>query len=149
MAGVTCPNDPTHPLRPIPEAGVRPEPQLIGTTSTGEEIAATFTCPTCSETRSGPVHFGEQPGRGPVELVVPGQTVTGATKATRRRLPRTIAVGLVGLAVIAYLATAYSWFDDSIWGGVAFFVLFAALAIAYRADDDAARRRRVPQRPVT
>jgi CHASE2 domain-containing sensor protein len=84
-----------------------------------------------------------------VELVVPGQTVTGATKATRRRLPRTIAVGLVGLAVIAYLATAYSWFDDSIWGGVAFFVLFAALAIAYRADDDAARRRRVPQRPVT
>jgi hypothetical protein len=53
---------------------------------------------------------------------------------------------VLGLAIIFYMATVYSWFDSSIWGGVAFFALFAVLAMAYRADDNAARRRGTSER---
>ena len=130
---------------------VDPAHQVLGRTSTGEQMAVAVTCPTCSEERGSPVYFGEGLDGGPVELIVPPETAVdhGGPKTSGRRLPRTIAVGLVGLSVIAYLATAYSWFNSSIWGGAAFFLLFAALAIAYKADDDAARRRQTRQHRAT
>jgi len=147
----TCPHDAQHQLRPIPSERVDPAHQVLGRTSTGEQMAVAVTCPTCSEERGSPVYFGEGLDGGPVELIVPPETAVdhGGPKTSRRRLPRTIAVGLVGLSVIAYLATAYSWFNSSIWGGAAFFLLFAALAIAYKADDDAARRRQTRQHRAT
>ena len=151
MTGPACPNNPGHRLRPIPSDGAQPGDQILGATSTGEQIATTANCPTCSEVRGSLAYFGNHPDGSPVELLVPQQTAVDDEdpKKARRRLPRTIAVGLVSLSVIAYLATAYSWFNSSIWGGVAFFVLFANLAIAYKADNAAFRRRRTSQPPVT
>ncbi len=74
--------------------------------------------------------------------MTPESPVPVGTRQPGRRMPRTMAVAIVGLSVIGYLATAYSGFDSSIVGGAAFFVLFAALAAAYQADHNAAKRRR-------
>ena len=123
---------------------------MLGTTPAGDEIPATATCPACSEGQGGPVYFGERLDGSPIQLVVAPETTAGqeSLRRLRRHLPRTIAVGLMGLSVIAFLATVYSWFSSSIWGGIAFFALFAAVAIAYKSDDAAALRRG-PQGPAS
>ena len=112
----TCPHDAQHQLRPIPSERVDPAHQVLGRTSTGEQMAVAVTCPTCSEERGSPVYFGEGLDGGPVELIVPPETAVdhGGPKTSRRRLPRTIAVG-VG-AIVRHTA-----------GAVA--VLFAVLLI--------------------
>ena len=149
MIGVACPNDPRHRLSPIGATGGAPGRQLVGETSAGERIAVAFTCSSCSEAKGAPVYFGKSAAETPVELrVLPEPAAKDGNLKGSRRLPRTIAVGVLGLAIIFFVATVYSWFDSSIWGGVAFFALFAALAIAYRADDNAARRRGNPERPA-
>jgi hypothetical protein len=149
VIGVACPNDPRHQLSPIGSTGGAPERQRFGETSGGDRIAVAFTCSACSEVQGAPVYFGKSAAEALVDVRVPPEPAVGNRKIKGiRRLPRTVAVGVLGLAIVCYVATVYLWFDSSIWGGVAFFALFAALAIAYRADDNAARRRGTPERPA-
>jgi len=147
--GVACPNDPRHQLSLIRSEGDATGRHLFGETSAGERISVVFTCSACSAVQGTPVHFGRGPEGALVEVLVPPESAVDLGDVKRfRRLPRTIAVGVVGLAIIFYVATGYSWFNSSIWGGVAFFVLLAALAIAYRADDNAAHRQGAQERPT-
>ncbi len=151
VTGSACPNDPQHQLQPVSPGRDHQRPQLYGVSATGERVAVASVCPECSKMRTEPAYFGVGRDGSPVELVTSSEVTVdhGAPVRPKRRLTRTIVVGVLGLAVVAYLATVYSWFDSSIWGGIAFFVLFAAVAMAYQADDNAARRRRAPQDPST
>ncbi len=147
MIGVACPHDPSHQLSLIGSSAGATGGQLLGETSAGERIAVDFSCSTCSAVQGSPVYFGKTRGGALVEVLVsPQPSVDHGHRRKSRRLPRTIALGVLGLAIIFYMATVYSWFDSSIWGGVAFFALFAVLAMAYRADDNAARRRGTSER---